>query len=191
MKAIVYQLPGQPAAVFKASLGERLCASAVVNGQRVVFNSPIRFDRISRRYDEPRMALFDPTWAESEEEMLARVTPRVVPTGAVNIIVDDAAIPTDRTFRSAFVMGEAGVNVDMVKAREVKRDELRLLRKPLLEAEDAAYMRALEDGASTQDLTAIVTRKQVLRDVTDDPAIEAAETPEELKAVLPDVLKSG
>jgi hypothetical protein len=47
-------------------------------------------------------------------------------------------------------------------------------------------MKALEQGHVT---TTIAAEKQALRDATDDPAITAAATPDELKAVVPVALQ--
>jgi len=81
------------------------------------------------------------------------------------------------------------ISVDMTKAREIKRDMIRAERKPLLEKLDVEYMRAQEAG-DTQKQALIAEKKQSLRDVTADPAIDAATTPDELKAVRPDVLET-
>lgn len=90
--------------------------------------------------------------------------------------------PTDRTFRGAWQFNGAAVEVDMAAARDIWRDKIRQARKPLFDALDAAFMKALETGADT---SAIVAEKQALRDATADPAIDAATTPDELKAVRP------
>ena len=68
------------------------------------------------------------------------------------------------------------INVD--KAKEITKDRLREERKPLLEAQDVAFQRALEEGADT---AAIVAEKQRLRDITD--LADQAETLDELKAL--------
>jgi len=81
------------------------------------------------------------------------------------------------------------ITVDMTKAREIKRDQLRAERKPLLEQLDVEFMRAQEAG-DTQKQALIANKKQSLRDVTADPAIDAATTPDELKAVRPDILET-
>jgi len=79
------------------------------------------------------------------------------------------------------------ISVDMIKAREIKRDQLRAERNPILKALDLAYMRAQEAG-DTAKQNAIAADKQALRDATADPAIDAATTPDELKAVtLPSI----
>ena len=45
------------------------------------------------------------------------------------------------------------ITIDINKARDIKKESLRQERKPLLEAQDVAYMRAQEAG---EDTTAIV-----------------------------------
>lgn len=74
---------------------------------------------------------------------------------------------------------------DMAKAREIWRDKMRTAREPLLATLDVLYQRTLEAGFDTSD---VVARKQALRDVTADPAIDAAQTLDELKAVWPAIL---
>lgn len=97
---------------------------------------------------------------------------------------------TDRYFRNAWkdAPGRRKPDVDMPKAREIHRQQLRRLRAPLLEQLDTEYLQADERGdhPTKRDIS---TRKQMLRDVTVDPRIEAAQTPEELKAVIPEALR--
>ncbi len=90
-------------------------------------------------------------------------------------------VPTDRTFRDAWVYGDAEVvEVDMPKAREIFKDNLRQERKPLLEALDVDYMKALEAGSGSD---AIAAQKTILRNITSDSRIEAATNPDELNAL--------
>src|SRR5438874_8167056 len=56
--------------------------------------------------------------------------------------IDPALIPADRTFRNAWVLVEGAIAHDMVKARDVRRDQLRRERVPLVAALDMAYLRA-------------------------------------------------
>ena len=77
------------------------------------------------------------------------------------------------------------ITVNMAKARDIHRQRLREARAPLFNALDVAFQRAMETGADTAE---IVAKKQALRDVTADPAIDAAQTTDELKAVWPTVL---
>lgn len=78
------------------------------------------------------------------------------------------------------------ITVNMEKAREIHRNRMREARSPLFKDLDVAYMVAIERGLDTAE---IVAQKQELRDVTKDPAIDAAQTTDELKAVWPEILK--
>lgn len=96
--------------------------------------------------------------------------------------------PADPSFRSAWTITKGKIDVDMTKAVEIHKSKLRALREPILAALDLAYLRADE----TKDEVAkaeIIAQKELLRGVTDDPALLAAKTPDELKAVIPDILK--
>jgi len=67
------------------------------------------------------------------------------------------------------------VNID--KAKDITKDRLRIERKPLLEAQDVLFQRALE---TSEDTTAIVSEKQRLRDITS--TVDSMTTLDELKA---------
>jgi hypothetical protein len=58
---------------------------------------------------------------------------------------------------------DMAIIIDINKAKDITKDRLRVERKPLLEAQDVAFQRALESGADT---AAIVAEKQRLRDIT-------------------------
>ena len=77
------------------------------------------------------------------------------------------------------------ITINMAKARDIHRAKMCEARAPILAALDVQFQRALESNADT---SAIVAKKQALRDVTSDPAIEAAQTTDQLKAVWPSVL---
>ena len=68
------------------------------------------------------------------------------------------------------------VSIDFGAAQEITRERLRAERKPLLEAQDVAFQRALETGADT---TAIVAEKARLRDITNQ--VDTMTTVDELK----------
>lgn len=92
-----------------------------------------------------------------------------------------------RLYRNAYELGDKQAVVNMEKARNLHRDELRIARKPMLEELDVAYVRADETGDAAQKAS-IASDKTVLRDVTEDPRIEAAQTPEELAQLTLDTL---
>ena len=71
------------------------------------------------------------------------------------------------------------IGLNMSKAKDIHRDNVREARKPLLEAKDLEFTRALEANADT---TAIVAAKQALRDAPAASAIDDATTADELKA---------
>jgi len=119
------------------------------------------------------IAIIHPTGELSIEEVAAKD----VPANVSFRIVDESEIPTDRTFRNAW-KDEGGIKVDMGKAKDITKDRLRNERKPLLEAQDVAFQRALESGAST---AAIVSEKQRLRDITKQ--VDALTSLDELKAL--------
>ena len=73
------------------------------------------------------------------------------------------------------------INVNMQKARDIHREKVRQARKPLLEARDIAFMRAVEAGDTDAQAT-VAAEKQALRDATSAAAIDAATTPDALKA---------
>ena len=71
---------------------------------------------------------------------------------------------------------DMAIIIDINKAKDITKDRLRAERKPLLEAQDVAFQRALESGADT---SAIVAEKQRLRDIT--ALVNSVNTTEELK----------
>ena len=68
------------------------------------------------------------------------------------------------------------IQVNITKAKVITKDRLRANRKPLLEAQDVLFQRALESSADT---SAIVTEKQRLRDITNQ--VDAMTTTDQLK----------
>lgn len=140
----------------------------------------------------------DAVWIEGLAGWWARAaTPRSVEAEVQKACVDnvhgpalgwrllkDGEAPTDRAFRDAWTDTGTQIVHDMEKAREILRNRLRGERAPMLQELDVEWMRALEVGG---DVSAITAQKQALRDITDDPRIDAAQTVDELKKVtLPD-----
>ena len=72
-----------------------------------------------------------------------------------------------------------GFGIDMTKAKEIHKDNIRYAREPLLKALDIEFQKALETGASTTD---IVAKKNALRDAPADSAITAASNTDALKS---------
>ena len=72
-----------------------------------------------------------------------------------------------------------GFGIDMAKAREIHKKNIRNARESKLVALDIDFQRALEVGAAT---TSIVAQKQALRDAPAAAGITSATTAEELQA---------
>ena len=72
-----------------------------------------------------------------------------------------------------------GFGIDMAKAREIHKTNIREAREPKLAELDVKFQRALETGESTAD---IVSKKQALRDAPADSGIAAAGDADALKA---------
>ena len=68
------------------------------------------------------------------------------------------------------------ITINLDKAKAITKVRLREERTPLLQAQDVAFQRALEEGSDT---TAIVAEKQRLRDIT--KLADKAKTLDELK----------
>ena len=74
------------------------------------------------------------------------------------------------------------IGVNIPKAKELQKERFRQVRKPLLESLDIDYQRADEAGDASKK-TEIATKKQALRDVTNNTALNDATTEAEVRAV--------
>jgi len=70
------------------------------------------------------------------------------------------------------------IKIDMSKAKNIHRENIRRARAPKLAELDVEFQKALE---TSSDTTAIVSKKKALRDAPADSAIEAAKTDADLK----------
>ena len=112
-----------------------------------------------------------PTGEISIEEVLKKDCPDHA------IIVNSADLPNEHyDFFNAWELADGKVTVNLTKATALTKERLRQERKPLMDAQDVLFQRALESGADTK---AIVAEKQRLRDITKITAT----TLDELKAL--------
>ena len=126
---------------------------------------------------ETGMAIVHPTGEMPIETLMITTVPEQFRHTAR--IVEDDAIPSDRTFRDAWDFDDNGIISERVdKAKEIWKDKLRSDRKPLLEATDVQFMKALETGGDT---ALIAKEKQRLRDVT--KLVDSCNTIDEIKQV--------
>tara|TARA_Y100000401_G_scaffold108318_1_gene103477 strand:- start:134 stop:397 length:264 start_codon:yes stop_codon:yes gene_type:complete len=71
------------------------------------------------------------------------------------------------------------IKINMAKAKEVHKNNIREARTPKLAELDVEFQKALE---TSSDTSAIVAKKNALRDAPADSAIDAATNETELKA---------
>jgi hypothetical protein len=151
-------------------------------GVEIVCPAPAMFDPNSKTREQLREQGID---FANDDEVLQFIINKDVPAGSVYRVVTRDVLPQDRTFRNAWTDDKPtdSVDVDIDKAKEIKKDQLRELRKPRLAELDIQYMKVLEQG---QDVAPIVAEKQALRDIT---KAELPDDIEDLKNHIPDILK--
>ena len=116
---------------------------------------------------------------------IEQIAQKVVPVGiSTYSIVEDSVVPTDRSFRNSWVgvgIGTTGgtITEDMSKAKELHKTNIRRARADKFTALDIEYQRATETSADT---SAIVAKKQALRDAPAASGISTASNTTELKA---------
>ena len=99
------------------------------------------------------------------------------------IAATPTTMPSDRHFRNAWVFDsdKAAISEDITAAKVIFKDKIREVRLPLLEAEDVAFMKALE-VADSDARVASQTKKVNLRNAPQAAAISGADTIDKLKA---------
>lgn len=106
------------------------------------------------------------------EQIMAKDVPEGVKDAKA---VDASTIPTDRTFRDAWVHGGDKPVVHMDKARAIHMGRIRLARNDQLAKLDVEQLKGND----------VATEKQKLRDIPQTLDLSKATTPEELKALWP------
>ena len=128
--------------------------------------------------NEGGISIIIPTGELPIEEVAAKD----VPEGVAYEIVEDDAIPSDRTFRGAWVANGAAVEVDLNRAKEIGHDKRRAQR-----AEEFAPLdRVISLQLPGMDTTAAEAGRQLIRDkyAQVQADIDAAASPDEIKAAL-------
>lgn len=95
--------------------------------------------------------------------------------------IKETDIPSDRTFRDAWV---PGLTVDMPKARDIHMGRIRSARDVELAKQDLEYIKADERGDAAEKAR-VATRKQALRDIPQTFDLSGASDPDTLKALWP------
>ena len=108
-------------------------------------------------------------------------TTNIVDKDGKSIAAADATVPSDRHFRNAWTLSGTTISEDITEAKVIFKDKIREVRKPLLDAEDVVYMKAMEaDDADAK--AASVTKKTNLRNAPAASAITNASSISALKA---------
>ena len=113
---------------------------------------------------------------------IEEIAAKDVPAGTPYEIVTADEIPSDRTFRNAWVMGNCCVDHDLGKCKEIGHDKRRVARAEEFVPHDEVIAKQIP-GA---DAAAAETARQAIRDKYSSiqEAIEDAKTPDDIKAAL-------
>ena len=143
-------------------------------------------------YNDPETGILVEMWpclheinpATDKPFTVQEVADKDVPDGVSYSIVENSTVPTDLSFRDAWVgvgIGTTGATIteDITKAKEIHKKNIRLARASKFIDLDIEYQRATETSADT---SAIVAKKQALRDAPAASGITTAVNVTELKA---------
>ena len=143
-------------------------------------------------YNDPETGILVEMWpclheinpATDKPFTVQEVADKDVPDGVSYSIVEDSTVPTDLSFRDAWVgvgIGTTGATIteDITKAKEIHKKNIRLARASKFIDLDIEYQRATETSADT---SAIIAKKQALRDAPAASGITTAVNVTELKA---------
>tara|TARA_R110002020_G_scaffold246119_1_gene459900 strand:+ start:152 stop:520 length:369 start_codon:yes stop_codon:yes gene_type:complete len=109
------------------------------------------------------------------------MTTNIVDKDGKSIEASSATVPSDRHFRNAWSLSGTTITEDVTAAKVIFKNKIREVRKDLLEAQDVAFMKALEAGDSSAQTTA-KNAKTALRNAPAAQAITDADTIAKLKA---------
>ena len=124
------------------------------------------------------VAVVTPTGELSIEELIARVVPPDVPYE----IIEVDQVPTDRTFRNAWAMGDCCIDHDLDKCKAIGHDCRRAARAEEFKPYDEIIAKQIPGVTAVEAEEA----RQAIRDryATIQDAIESAEDPDAIKAAL-------
>jgi len=134
--------------------------------------------RIIYSNTEGGVSVIIPTGELSIEEVAAKD----VPEGVAFEIVEDDAIPSDRTFRGAWIANGAAVEIDLPKAQEIGHT----IRRAKRAEEFAPYDEVIAKQIPGNDPTEAEAARQAIRNkyAGIQDAIDEAETPDEITEAL-------
>lgn len=121
---------------------------------------------------------------------IEEVAEKDVPQGCEYEIIDESEIPKNSMFFDAWTYSMP-ISIDVPGAHEIQKNRWRRAREPILKRLDIEFMRALELGQPTGEITA---KKETLRNVTQTalPGWESNDSVDtfsgKVEAVWPDCL---
>ena len=116
------------------------------------------------------------------ELSIEEVAAKDVPQGVAYEIVEDDAIPSDRTFRNAWVANGAAVDVDLDQAKSIGHDKRRAARAEEFKPHDEVIMKQIPGADAVVAEAARAAIRTKYEQV--QTAIDAATTPDEIKTAL-------
>jgi|DEB3_MinimDraft_2_1074329.scaffolds.fasta_scaffold00337_10 hypothetical protein len=126
---------------------------------------------------EGGVSVIMPTGELSIEEVAAKDVPQSV----AYEIVEDNVIPTDRTFRNAWVANGKTIEVNLDKAKEISHSIRRQLRDAEFAPYDDAIVKQIPNEAETAEAARVLIREKYAQVQV---AIDAAQDVDGLKAAL-------
>ena len=134
--------------------------------------------KIIYQNQEGGISVIHPTGELSIEEVAAKD----VPEGVAYEIVEDDAIPADRTFRGAWVMGDCCIEHDLDKCKDIGHDKRRQQRAEEFQPYDEVIAKQIPG----MDAVAAEVARQAIRDkyATIQGKIDAAKSPAAIKTAL-------
>ena len=117
--------------------------------------------------------------ADKTDKTLDEIKAQNCPDNKTVYTVEPSKCPTDRSFRDAWSFDGTNFGVNITKAREIHKENIRSARTEKLAELDIEFQKAQETSADT---SAIVAKKNALRDAPADSAIDAATDEAGLKA---------
>jgi hypothetical protein len=138
-------------------------------------------DRIIYQTSEGGVAVVIPSGELPIDQVLAKDVPDAAKATAEIVTVND--IPSDRTFRGAWIKNGKAIGHDMNKAKEIAHEKRRAARAKEFEPLDNIIAKQIPGNNAQQAETA----RQAIRDkyAAMQAEMDAATTVEELKALLP------
>ena len=105
-----------------------------------------------------------------------------VPEGVAYEIVEDDAIPADRFFRNAWIIGDCCIDVDLDQCREIGHDRRRAARAEEFAPHDEVIAKQIPGVSATEAEAARQSIRDKYAAIQDE--IDAAEDPTAIKAAL-------